>query len=130
MSVCLSVCLIILKASLLQKNPDDTCTNFPWEKMIVSETSQNQPPNVRFFLQYICLICTEYALSLWSMLCSVLCSYHHILFAIVFIQLGHLPQYLPGDSSCDTCKMWAQVLKPIFSRNDLLVHVNLNKLCT
>ena len=68
--LCLPVCLFTLKASL-QKYPRNTC-GYPSQKMKISETSQIQPPNVRFFLLYICLICTEYVLYLWSMLCSVL----------------------------------------------------------
>ena len=126
MSVCLSVCLIILKASL-QTNPDDIC-NFPsnWQKMRVSETSQNQPPNVCFFL--VLYLLNMHWVFLKFMEHAMLCVVIIIVFTIVYIQPGRLPQYLPGDSSCDTCKMWAQVLKPIFSRNDLLVHVNSNKL--
>ena len=130
--LCLPVCLFTLKTSL-QKYPRNAC-GYPSQKMEVSETSQNQPPNVRFFLLLYLfnmhwVTTMSYVYGACYALCCVfkllLCFYHRIVFTIIYIQLGRLSQYLPGDSSCDTCKMWAQVLKPIFSNNKLLVHVNL-----
>ena len=82
--LCLPVCLFTLKVSS-QKYPGNFC-GYPSWKMRVSETSQKQPSNVRFFLRYIFLICTEYALSYGARYAQC-CVYFCVVIIILCLQL-------------------------------------------